>query len=94
MRNYKKRTHYTEPQWVDFVRGCISRAEHCSMRAHLDSGCKECREVAQFYRKLATRAEADAQYQISGPAIQKVLAIFAMRRPQSTVQPQRWRRAA
>jgi hypothetical protein len=93
MRHYKKPTHYTAAQWVDFVRGCASRREHCGLQAHLDSGCKECRELAQFYRKLAARAKADSQYQISDRAIHKVVAIF-MRQLQGTVQPQRLRRAA
>ena len=44
--------HYGLTQWVDFARGVIAEESGRVMRDHLNEGCSECRELAEFCEKL------------------------------------------
>ncbi|HEY1342455.1 MAG TPA: hypothetical protein VGF59_33355, partial [Bryobacteraceae bacterium] len=46
-------SHYGIPQWVDFARGVVPEQERRVMRDHLSGGCPECRQVAEFFFRLA-----------------------------------------
>jgi len=44
--------HFGIIQWVDFARGVTPEAEGMRMREHLEAGCLECREIANFCENL------------------------------------------
>lgn len=74
----KKMTHYDENQWVDYVRGLADTTNHAELQSHLESGCAECSNTMQLFRRLATVAEHDAQNEVPSHAVRSVKAYFSL----------------
>jgi hypothetical protein len=46
--------HYGIHEWVDFARGARDESGLSAMRAHLETGCADCGQVAAFFQSLAS----------------------------------------
>lgn len=77
----KKRQHYEPGEWVDFVRGVVENETRARMQSHLDTGCAECGEQAEFFSQVAQRARADAALQVPEYAVKNAISIYALQRP-------------
>jgi hypothetical protein len=68
--------HYGISQWVDFARGLVSEAVGGEMRDHLDEGCSECRELADFCQKLQDVSSLAASHPVPDGVVRSAKAIF------------------
>jgi len=82
MLGSKQASHYEIGDWVDFVRGLVSAQLREKMQGHLDSGCKECGEVAGLFLRIAERAIEDARYEVPDYVVRNLRAIYSLQRPE------------
>jgi len=68
--------HYGISQWVDFARGLVPEAVGGEMRDHLDEGCSECRELANFCQKLHDVSSLAASHPVPDWVVRSAKAIF------------------
>src|SRR3954447_19050611 len=71
--------HYGIEQWADFTRRLSDLDEHHEMTAHLGSGCKNCRRLAEFTKKLHATCSSLAVQQIPESAVRLAGSIFPVR---------------
>lgn len=68
--------HLTLELWSDFVRHAATPANDAAMRAHLDTGCGECRRTVELLRELARHGETEAACAVPPELTARVRAIF------------------
>jgi len=76
--------HFSERQWGDFVRGLASETDTPDMQTHIDSGCSECRSMAERLGAVARLAATDRGLDIPAEVVARAQAIF------DPVSPQGW----
>src|SRR5271169_6271697 len=71
--------HYAIYQWADFTRGLAGNEEFREMQAHIQSGCRRCRQLADFSTKLTATCIGLATDEVPEPAVRLARAIFPAR---------------
>ena len=71
--------HYGIEQWADFTRGLSGLNEHHEMTAHLASGCENCRELAEFTKKLQVTCNSLAVQEVPEAAVRLARSLFPVR---------------
>jgi hypothetical protein len=71
--------HYGIIEWVDFARGVTPAGDSPAMREHLASGCPDCRQLAEFCRKLALVSSGRALQTVPDPVLQQAREMFPVR---------------
>ncbi len=71
--------HYGIEQWADFVRGLSDFNEHSRMAAHLGSGCGNCRQLAEFTKKVQATCTSLSVQQIPESTVRLARSIFPAR---------------
>lgn len=46
-------SHFSQSNWVDFIRNVLTPAERARMQNHLDENCKECRRAVDIWHRVA-----------------------------------------
>lgn len=72
-------THYGILEWADFSRGLAEEEQSRSMRAHLASGCADCRDAATFCEKVGRLTREMAASAVPDYLVQQVLSICPRR---------------
>ncbi|MBZ5623217.1 MAG: hypothetical protein LAQ69_31525 [Acidobacteriia bacterium] len=81
--------HHRIAQWVDFARALVPEDVRVAMLDHLADGCSECRQVAEFSKKLVGVCRGMAGCDVPDSAVRRARAII---RPRLPAQPKRWAR--
>ena len=68
--------HFGITEWVDFARGVVPEAEEARMRSHIEAGCTECQEIADFYIKLAGLCSNMAPVRVPAALVQNARSLF------------------
>jgi hypothetical protein len=68
--------HYSISQWVDLARGLVSEAERKAMDAHLEGGCTECQDLAEFCKQLQGVCSEMASLPVPDSVVRNARAIF------------------
>ncbi|HEY2931181.1 MAG TPA: hypothetical protein VGK99_05495 [Acidobacteriota bacterium] len=55
--------HSLIEDWADFIRGVTAPEQTKKMRLHLDSGCQQCREIAETLQSVADLTVAEKSFQ-------------------------------
>jgi hypothetical protein len=71
--------HFASEMWVDFVRCLAPADQYVRMRAHLDSGCEECRSACKSWFWLMELASREMAYSAPDEIVRWVKAAFAWR---------------
>jgi hypothetical protein len=72
--------HYGISQWVDLARGLVSAPESQAMSAHLEEGCTECRDLAEFCERLDGVCTEMASVEAPNSVVRNAKAIFPTQR--------------
>jgi hypothetical protein len=70
--------HFSLTEWADFVRGMIDIDRKEAMQVHLDSGCKECGEVAKTWARVCEAAKRECAYQPPESAVRMAKSHLAI----------------
>jgi hypothetical protein len=73
--------HYAIDQWGDFTRGLVAGEERTQMQAHLQSGCRKCRQLSDFTARLTATCTSLAADNIPESTVRLARAIFPVRVP-------------
>jgi hypothetical protein len=73
--------HFSESQWVDYVRGLTADRDPEAMKAHLESGCRRCNETARAMTALVRLAADDLEATPPDRVVRAARAIHALREP-------------
>jgi hypothetical protein len=72
--------HYSISQWVDLARGLMPAAEGHAMAAHVDEGCTECQDLAEFSKQLEGVCTEMAALPVPDAVVRNAKAIFPIQR--------------
>jgi hypothetical protein len=75
-------SHFSQSNWVDFIRNVLTPAEHARMQRHLDEDCNECRRVFEIWHRVARCFLKNKAYSPPENAVSLVKASF--------VPPESW----
>ena len=75
--------HYSEAQWLDFVRKVLSPNMTSVMQKHLTDGCKPCAKTLAIWQKAVTASTADKKFAPPADAVRIAKARFGTAVPQS-----------
>jgi hypothetical protein len=70
--------HFSLTEWADFVRGMVDIDRNEAMQAHLDSGCKECGEVAKTWARVREAAKRERAYEPPESAVRMAKSHLAI----------------
>lgn len=70
--------HFSLTEWADFVRGMVDIDKKEAMQAHLDSGCKECGEVAKTWARVREAAKRERAYEPPESAVRMAKSHLAI----------------
>ena len=73
--------HFSEAQWVDFVRNLTLPRTKVAMQQHIDSGCKKCSDMLQTWQGVLSVAAAESLFNPPADAVHLVKSQFAAIRP-------------
>jgi hypothetical protein len=68
--------HYGIVEWIDFARGVAPPEAGEPMRAHMASGCPDCRRMAEFCQRLARICNGMALEPIPDAVLRQARALF------------------
>lgn len=68
--------HFSEPQWVDFVRGVSEDPVQAEMQGHLDSGCAVCKASVSWLRAVSSMAAAE-RLEVPPDVVRRAGEVFA-----------------
>lgn len=71
-----RKSHFSDGQWADFVRGVTAEAIWGEMQTHLDSGCHSCAASAAWMGKVAAMATADGTLELTEDMVRRAREIF------------------
>jgi len=77
--------HFGIIEWVDYARGATAGQQGAVMRAHLASGCADCRAMAEFCQRLAQVCSGTALQPVPDAVLRRARALFPAR-PRATVK--------
>src|SRR5262245_11076159 len=75
--------HFSIEDWADWSRGAAEGVREAAMRTHLETGCRQCREVHTGFARLHRFARRDAGYEPSASTIRRATALFDIPKPRS-----------
>jgi len=68
--------HFSEQRWSDFVRGLADEADRLEVQAHLESGCAQCRKIADQLGAVAKLGTSDSALDVPPDVISRALGLF------------------
>lgn len=71
--------HFSDEQWLDFIRRAVPREEEQAMQAHLDGGCDACKEVYTLWQGAHEIITREPEYQPSEAVVDMVKRAYAAR---------------
>lgn len=74
-------SHFSEADWVDFIRGLFPEEEAAALRAHLRSACEECLQSETLWRAVVGDLSQEAQYAPPKKSFKDVEAAYAASKP-------------
>jgi hypothetical protein len=72
--------HFDDRIWIDFVRGLPPADGGERLRAHLETGCRQCLETHTSWKRIAEVARREASYEVPETTVRLVKAAFGLRR--------------
>jgi hypothetical protein len=72
----KDRKHYSEEEWVDFVRNQLPQTQISAMQQHVDAGCTHCSAAANLWTRVDCMAARDASLEPPASAVRHVQQAF------------------
>jgi hypothetical protein len=72
--------HYGPEQWADFVRQVAQPELRMAIQAHLQTGCRECRQTASLWEKVWTVAVKEHLYSPQEAAVRLAKAVYVPQR--------------
>jgi hypothetical protein len=70
--------HFSLTDWADFVRGMAGKGRKEAMQDHLDSGCRECVEVAKTWARVREAAKRERSYEPPESAVRMAKSHLAI----------------
>lgn len=71
----RKKRHYGEGEWCDYVRGLTPADVRAQMVAHLGAGCARCEELRWMAAELQSFAEAEAGIEVPDEWVARAAAL-------------------
>jgi hypothetical protein len=68
--------HFTDEDWLNFVRGSLPDVEREPMEEHLRGGCSECARLRACWAKVLETAHRDRDYEAPSGALRAAEAAF------------------
>jgi hypothetical protein len=69
-------SHFSQSNWVDFIRDVLTPAERAKMQLHLDEGCTKCCRSAEIWRRVARCFVENSAYSPAEHAVRLAKATF------------------
>lgn len=70
-------SHFSAPEWFDFVRDPAASEQSASMRRHLEDGCAECQELSDTWREVLEIARREGSYRPPEEAVKNAKVAFS-----------------
>jgi hypothetical protein len=77
----RKDEHFTEEDWVDFVREQAPPARRAALQQHLDGGCPRCTRTVRVWRDVLGAAQQESASRPPDALVRQIRGTFALRRP-------------
>jgi hypothetical protein len=74
-------SHFSEGDWVDFVRGLLPMSRDSELRSHIDQQCPECVEALAFWKLLFASVTREAQHEPPEHVLQAAERLYARHKP-------------
>jgi len=74
--------HFGLEEWVDFSRDVIPEKRKKAMQHHLETGCADCGNVAQTWKRVYQMGRVDSSYEPPESILRAVKGNFAIHGPQ------------
>jgi len=71
--------HFAVERWIDFSRKLVGPEEALQMRKHLEAGCSECKDLAEWTARLVSCCANMGANEIPESATRTARAIFPVR---------------
>jgi hypothetical protein len=68
--------HYSQTEWIDFVRNAVPAELRVSMQEHLDQGCGNCLKIAYTWAAVVEFAGRERFYEPPAGAVRKAESYF------------------
>ena len=68
--------HYSEGQWIDYVRGLADQALAAKMQAHLHLNCTACQALVASLSMVEATSSRDRAHPVPGEVFSRAMAIF------------------
>jgi hypothetical protein len=81
------RKHYEIEEWMEFARGTVSGEARIRMKNHLAEGCADCRQTAEFFKKLAIVCRDMIPDDVPDAVLERARAIRPLSVPRPVEQP-------
>ena len=69
--------HFSEEDWLDFVREVMPSSRRAAMEEHLESKCPECVQVCQFWEHVRDIAQREPANEVPSTVLRAADAVFA-----------------
>ena len=69
-------SHFSQSDWVDFVRGVLAPQEEAMMRRHLGEDCSECQSAAETWQRVARCLIGNKTYSPPESTVRLIKAAF------------------
>ncbi len=73
--------HFSDEDWVDFVRGMATPARQQDIDRHLEAGCRDCTVQRKSWHTVADLMSADARYEPPASAVRNALIGYSIEKP-------------
>jgi hypothetical protein len=76
------RSHFSDAEWTDYVRGTLPAALCAGLQKHLDTACASCTKLHGTWRAIHEAAQAATLHEPSEGTLRIAKALFGLREPE------------
>ena len=69
--------HYSDEDWLDFVRNVMPAARRAALEEHVQSGCSECTRLQKFWEDVCSVARSESAHEVPRHVIRGGETLFA-----------------
>jgi hypothetical protein len=82
MSDMPSQRHYSQEDWVDFVRDATASGRHEAMQQHLAEGCESCRETHETWKAVLGTLRQEPNFEPPAGAMRLAKLVYAATKPQ------------
>jgi hypothetical protein len=71
-------SHYSDEEWVDFVRSLLAEESKAAMQDHLARGCPDCTDAFRTWKAVQDCANAEPSYAVPADTLNSATAAYKL----------------